>query len=107
VEDVVLAVWLALTEEKAVGEVFNVASGKVITINCVVEILRKISGKEGLESVHERSREGDIRRSYVGIDEARLLLGYELRFSLDEGLRELVQSVVGVLVVLVCFELLI
>ena len=46
VEDVVSATMLALKEKNAVGEIFNIASGKATTINKIVQILQKLTGKE-------------------------------------------------------------
>jgi len=95
VEDVVSATMLALTEKNAVGEIFNVASGRATTINEIVRILKKLMGKENLKLVYEETREGDIRHSCANIEKARALLGYEPVFSLEKGLRELVQHMVG------------
>jgi dTDP-glucose 4,6-dehydratase len=93
VGDVVSAVMLALSEKEAIGEVFNVASGKATTINKIVQILQKLTGKEDLQPVYEAPREGDIRYSYADVGKARRLLGYESVFSLEEGLKELVNYV--------------
>jgi nucleoside-diphosphate-sugar epimerase len=91
VEDVVSATMLALTEKNAVGEIFNISTGKATTINKLVQILQKIMGKKNLKPVHEEPREGDIRHSYASIEKARTLLGYEPMFSLEKGLKKLVQ----------------
>jgi nucleoside-diphosphate-sugar epimerase len=91
VEDVVSATMLALTEKNAVGEIFNISTGKATTINKLVQILQKIIGKKNLKPVHEEPREGDIRHSYASIEKARTLLGYEPMFSLEKGLKKLVQ----------------
>jgi dTDP-glucose 4,6-dehydratase len=95
VEDVASATMLALTEKNAVGENFNIASGKATTINKIVQILQKLTGKENLKPVFEEPREGDIRHSYASIEKARARLGYEPTFSLEKGLKELVQHVIG------------
>jgi len=90
VEDVISATMLALTEKNAVGEIFNVASGKATSLNKIVQILQKIMG-ENLKPVHDKPREGDIRHSYASTEKARTILGYDPMFSLEEGLRELVR----------------
>lgn len=94
-EDVVSAALLALTEKKAVGETFNVASGKAISINEIVQILQRLLGGENLKAVYGEPRKGDIRHSYASIDKARSRLGYEPLFSLEKGLKELVQHMVN------------
>jgi nucleoside-diphosphate-sugar epimerase len=95
VKDVISAVMLALSEKEAVGEVFNVASGKATTINKIVRVLQKLTGKEAVKPVYEAPREGDIRYSYADVEKARRRLGYEPVFSLEEGLKELVSYVNG------------
>jgi nucleoside-diphosphate-sugar epimerase len=95
VDDVVSATMLALTERCAVGEIFNVASGKATSINEIVRILQELMGKESLKPVHEEAREGDIRHSWASIEKAKALLGYDPMFTLEKGLGELVQHMVG------------
>jgi nucleoside-diphosphate-sugar epimerase len=96
VKDVVSAVMLALSEKGAVGEVFNVASGKPITINEIVRVLQKLTGKEGMRPVYKNPREGDILHSCASIDKARMILGYEPAFSLEKGLKNFVDHVLEV-----------
>jgi dTDP-glucose 4,6-dehydratase len=95
VKDVVSAVMLALSARGAVGEVFNVASGKATTINKIVQVLQKLTGKEDVKPVYEAPREGDIRYSYADVKKASRCLGYEPVFSLEEGLKELVRHMAG------------
>jgi nucleoside-diphosphate-sugar epimerase len=93
VEDVVSANVLALTEKSAIGEIFNIATGKATSINKLLQMLQRI-GKRNLKPVYEEPREGDILHSYASIEKAKTLLGYEPTFSLEEGLKELVQHMV-------------
>ena len=94
VEDVVSANVLALTEKSAIGEIFNIATGKATSINKLLQMLQRIIGKRNLKPVYEEPREGDILHSYASIEKAKTLLGYEPTFSLEEGLKELVQHMV-------------
>jgi UDP-N-acetylglucosamine 4-epimerase len=92
VKDVVEANMLALSNRKAVGEVFNISTGEPITINKLTEIVQKIMGKSFLKPVHAEPRPGDIKHSYGDITKARRNLGYEPRIQLEKGLNELVKS---------------
>jgi dTDP-glucose 4,6-dehydratase len=94
VKDVVSANMLALTNENAVGEVFNVSSGEARTINEIVQILQKITDKNNVRTVHKKSKKGDIRHSLGSIDKAKKLLGYEPSISLERGLKELIKYMV-------------
>ena len=91
VKDVVEANICALRSGRAVGEVFNVAAGHPISINELVNILRKIIGKPELEAVHIEPRVGDIKHSYADISKAEELLTYRPKVSLSLGLTELVE----------------
>jgi UDP-glucose 4-epimerase len=91
IEDVISASMLALTKKSAVGEAFNISTSNAITVNKLVRILQKIMGKSDLKPIYEEPRSGDIRHSCASIEKARSLLGYEPKFSLDKGLKELVR----------------
>ncbi len=85
VRDVVMANILAI--ERDVEGVFNIASGKRISIN---ELSNKIMGIVGirLKPIYDKPREGDIKDSSGGISRAKEKLGYEPRYNLEEGLKE-------------------
>ena len=90
VKDVVEANMLALKTSGAAGEVFNIGTGKRITVNKVAQLLREMTNKENLENVHADSRPGDVRHGYADISKAERVLNYVPKFSLDQGLTELV-----------------
>ena len=91
VEDAVRANLLAQNNKKAVGGVFNIATGKPTTINRLAEVLLKITGKNDLKPVYAKSRPGDIRQSYADIGKAKEVLGYSPEISLEEGLSKFVE----------------
>jgi len=90
VKDVVEANMLALETSGAAGEVFNIGTGKRITVNKVAQILREMTNKENLENVHADSRPGDVRHGYADISKAERVLNYVPKFSIEQGLTELV-----------------
>jgi UDP-N-acetylglucosamine 4-epimerase len=92
VRDVVEANMLALSKQAAVGEVFNIGTGKAITIHKLTETIQKITDKTDLEPIHAEPRDGDIKHSYGDITKAKRNLEYEPRVQLEQGLRELVES---------------
>jgi dTDP-glucose 4,6-dehydratase len=91
VDDVVSANMFGLTKQSAVGEVFNISAGKATSINKLVQMLQKIMGKTNLNPIHKKPRAGDIRFSYANIEKARRMLGYQPQYSLENGLRKLVE----------------
>src|SRR2546423_998322 len=86
VENAVHANILACEAPNVSGKVFNIGVGGRFSLNQMVALLGKISGKQ-LEAKHEPPRDGDIRDSQADISEAREFLGYEPQVSFEEGLR--------------------
>ncbi len=71
------------------GGVFNIGSGKSITINELAQRILAIAGRDDLRPVREPERRGDIRNSEADITSARLKLKFRPRVGLTEGLRRL------------------
>lgn len=89
IDDVAEASELALHGRGAVGEVFNIGTGKATTINQLAQILTKLMGKPELESVYTNPRPGDIKHSQADVTKARTILGYTPKISLEQGLKAL------------------
>jgi nucleoside-diphosphate-sugar epimerase len=70
----------------ACGRAYNIACGERVTLLQLLQILERVAGS-AIRPVHDRPRPGDVRHSLADIQEARRLLGYEPRVSLEEGLR--------------------
>ena len=70
----------------ASGMVFNGGTGERITLNQVLKLLEKITGKK-IQARYDPPRPGDIRDSQADISLARKMLGYEPRVSFEGGLR--------------------
>jgi len=91
VHDVVDANLLALNTRKAAGKVFNIGTGRQTSINQLAETLKNITNRKDLKSVYSDPRPGDPRHGYANIAKAKKVLGYEPRYSLQEGLGELIK----------------
>lgn len=83
VQDVVNLTKLVL-EKRATG-IYNCGTGEETSINTLAKIIVELSGKEG-RIIHSEPREGDIRRSYADISQARQL-GYKPSTNLKEDLK--------------------
>lgn len=89
VKDVVSANILAATNEKVNG-VFNVASGKAITINAIVQIIiEELHSKSKI--IYEKERAGDIKHSLASIDETKKQLNFSPQHDLTKGLKETIK----------------
>lgn len=88
VRDVVKANMLAAESKQAAGKAINIGTGKTISLNQMISVLEKISGKE-LKVVHAEPRKGEIKDSCADISLAKKLLGYDPSIRFDDGLKEL------------------
>jgi nucleoside-diphosphate-sugar epimerase len=71
------------------GHVFNVATNGRISLNELLETLKKIFGSN-VEPIYKDARAGDVRDSQADISKAVRLLGYKPVVGLEEGLRQTV-----------------
>jgi UDP-N-acetylglucosamine/UDP-N-acetyl-alpha-D-glucosaminouronate 4-epimerase len=85
VDNAVQANILACEAPSASGRTFNVGTGHAVSLNQVLQMLQKASGKT-LETKYEPAREGDIRDSLADIRLAKEFLGYEPTVQFEEGL---------------------
>lgn len=88
---------LAMTTENpaAVNTVYNTAFGDRTTLNDLVKYLREYLAAfdpsiAEVAVIHGPNRAGDIPHSLASIDKARQLLGYDPKFSMQQGLKEAV-----------------
>jgi nucleoside-diphosphate-sugar epimerase len=73
------------------GEMINVANGERTTLNDLLEVMKKLTGKGDVQAEYREARTGDVRHSLADITRARELLGYEPRIGLEEGLRHTIE----------------
>jgi UDP-N-acetylglucosamine 4-epimerase len=66
-------------------EVMNVACGDQISLNDMIELLKKISGKE-INASYLPERAGDVRHSKASIDKIKEVLNYQPEYRFQEGL---------------------
>jgi UDP-glucose 4-epimerase len=78
---------LAAQAPDASGKVFNIANGKSISINELLETLKRLTGRPDVNAEHAAARMGDVRDSLADIEAAKTGLGYSPRVGLEEGLK--------------------
>jgi len=83
VNDVVDVVVRCIENENAVGEVFNIGTGRATTLNQLARLCC------GIAPEYLEAKSGDIRDSYADITKARKFLGYEPKYLLENGLAHL------------------
>lgn len=91
IDDAVEATLLALTSERALGEVFNVGTGVETTVNQLAETLIRLTGATQRPEHSDRRDVDNIRRRVVNIEKTRRTLRWVPEVTLEEGLRRTVE----------------
>jgi len=78
-----------MDRDEANYEVFNVGTGRVITIWDIADILLKLYDNKLKPVIVNKYRAGDIRHCYADISKIRKL-GFEPKVDLTEGMADLV-----------------
>ena len=76
--------------EKAAGKVFNVATGRRVTLNETFKLLQPLTSYKGQPN-YGPERGGDIKHSLADISKAEAALGYKPAVDFEEGLRRTVE----------------
>ena len=76
--------------EKAAGRVFNVATGRRVTLNETFKLLQPLTAYKGQPN-YGPDRGGDIKHSLADISKAESALGYKPAVDFEEGLRRTVE----------------
>jgi len=74
---------------QAAGEMFNVATGRRVTLNETFKLLQELTGYSG-PPAFGAERSGDIKHSLADISKAESALGYKPKVDFEEGLRRTV-----------------
>ena len=73
------------------GRVFNVASGRAVSVNALLAEMARLVGVEA-HARYDPARPGDIRHSVADITAAREGFGYDVLVGLEEGLRRTIRA---------------
>jgi nucleoside-diphosphate-sugar epimerase len=76
---------------KGFGSAINVANGERITLNELLETLKRITGRNELNADYQPERKGDVKHSQADNSRAVELLGYKKIIGLEEGLRKTIE----------------
>jgi UDP-glucose 4-epimerase len=85
VDNAVNASLAAAGAEGVGGEVFNIACGERITLNALIDELRRLTGSD-VDPTYAEARPGEVRHSLADVSRARDALGYEVAVDVRGGL---------------------
>jgi len=80
----------AAPASQAAGQMFNVATGRRVTLNQTFDLLQGLTSFSGKPN-YSPERGGDIKHSLADISKAASGLGYKPRIDFEEGLRRTVE----------------
>lgn len=78
----------AAQSAEGVGQTLNVANGEKISLNQLLDVLRKITGASNSQPEYLPARKGDVKDSQADNSLAVKLLGYKEHVGLEDGLRK-------------------
>lgn len=93
VSDVAAAFATFLESDKRIWDIFNVGSGRSITVNEIARTLARLLGKNIAPEILQKYRVGDIRHCFADVSKIREALGFEPQREFEEGMAELIEWV--------------
>jgi UDP-N-acetylglucosamine/UDP-N-acetylgalactosamine 4-epimerase len=90
VDNAVEANLLAMDAEGAAGQVFNVACGRRVTLNELLDELRSLLDSD-VEALRVEPRPGEVRHSLADVSRAHEALGWDPQVDLREGLQRTIE----------------
>ena len=94
VDDVVRAIFQALTPMVATGEVFNIASGEAVSIRTMIEKVCGLTGSGKPSYGEVPYRPGENMSLFASVSKAKKVLQWKPLISLEEGLTKTINSFV-------------
>ena len=91
VDDVVRANLNALKTNKGFGQVYNIGTGKQISLNKLVDCINEILGTN-LQAERVQSKAGEIKHSHANIKKAKQHLNWTPKTSFEKGLLKTIKS---------------
>ncbi len=88
IDDVVEATILGIEKDAANNEVFNVGTGIPTNVITVADSLIKNYGIDVSVTISGNYRLGDIRHNYADLTKIKKKLGFEPKFSFEQGLKQ-------------------
>jgi len=81
----------AAQTSSGIGDVMNVANGEKVSLNQLLETLKKITGKSEVTADYLPERNGDVKHSQADNARAVEWLGYTKLTDLEEGLKKTIE----------------
>ena len=86
VDNVVEANLLAARVKHTAGEVLNIACGRAVTVNEIIDMINDLVGKN-IKPVYDPPRPGDVKHSLADVTLAKKTIGFEPTVPFKQGLQ--------------------
>ena len=86
VDNVVEANLLAARAKQTAGQVINIACGRAVTVNEIIDMINMSLGKS-VKPIYTDPRPGDVKHSLADITAAKKLIGYKPIIQFKDGLK--------------------
>ena len=73
---------------KGLGQTANVANGDRVSLNELLDVMKRVTVKPDIEAIYEAERKGDVRHSQADNARAREWFDYEKLVGLEEGIKK-------------------
>ncbi|MFL6283174.1 MAG: GDP-mannose 4,6-dehydratase [Pyrinomonadaceae bacterium] len=90
VDDIIAGVRASMEYRKSDYEVFNLGESRTVELRELIGLLEKELGREAVID-RQPPQPGDVPQTFADISKARLLLGYDPRTPIEEGIRRFVE----------------
>ena len=90
----VARVWISsINNKKTYGKVYNIGSGKRISINKLVDIILKSFGKsrKNYKVIYKKERPGDQKHMQADISELKKVLNWKPEINFEQGMKDTIE----------------
>ena len=91
VGDVSNAIFLSIKSKKSEGQIFNIGSSKVYSINTIYKTVKSVI-KKG-KSINVKKDTTELNYVSANIDKAKKMLGFKPQYTLENKIREVVKYI--------------
>ncbi len=91
IDNVVAANISAAGASSGFGEVINVANGERVSLNELLEVAKRVTGRTDAAAEYLAERTGDVRHSQADNSRAVEILAYEKLVDLEEGIKRTIE----------------
>lgn len=80
-----------LNNKKTFGKIFNLGTGKPVSVKKVAEVLASLLGKNIKPHITEKFRSGDVRHCSANISLFKKTLGWSPKWNFEDGMKDIIK----------------